>query len=228
MFSVAIQSKIRIVIQNTEQLFNSLTSPRDMSKLKEQFKIARQTEILDAAIRLFSELGYENTSIRQVAQAAEIADGTIYYYFENKQALLIGIIERLCDLTGEEAGWEIDETIPFQDYMTEFIEEQLIAIFEYKDIIRAITPQLLIDQNLRDQLKDRYLATSRKMEREFIERLIERGEIREIDPHFVSDSLIYLMLGTMAPYIFDETTEPGSWNALAIQLTDLIMNGVKV
>jgi len=48
--------------------------------------------ILDAAVFLFSEQGYERTSIKQIAQAAGITDSAIYRHFKGKEELLVEII----------------------------------------------------------------------------------------------------------------------------------------
>jgi AcrR family transcriptional regulator len=61
---------------------------------------ARQTQILEAAAKVFAEKGFRHATIRDVAQAADVADGTIYNYFENKEALLNAIINQLA--TGEQ------------------------------------------------------------------------------------------------------------------------------
>ncbi len=48
----------------------------------------RQAQIGKAAVRLFSERGYYQTTIEDVAQAADISKGLVYRYFKNKDDLL--------------------------------------------------------------------------------------------------------------------------------------------
>jgi len=54
---------------------------------------ARPREILAAALRLFAERGYTATSLEDVAAAAGVTKGTIYYYFRNKETLLLRLAE---------------------------------------------------------------------------------------------------------------------------------------
>ena len=49
--------------------------------------------ILDAAIRVFAEKGFHRARISDIADAAGVADGTIYLYFDNKEHLLLSIFE---------------------------------------------------------------------------------------------------------------------------------------
>jgi AcrR family transcriptional regulator len=53
----------------------------------------RRDQILQAALGVFSEYGYEKTSIARVCEALGIARGTLYQYFRDKQALFRELIE---------------------------------------------------------------------------------------------------------------------------------------
>lgn len=53
----------------------------------------RPQELLDAAIEVFATAGYRATRLEQVAEAAGVTKGTIYYYFENKDDLLTKALE---------------------------------------------------------------------------------------------------------------------------------------
>src|SRR3977135_3730898 len=56
-------------------------------------KEALRQEILDAARELFVKEGYENVSMRRVAEKIEYSPTTIYLYFEDKASLLYAICE---------------------------------------------------------------------------------------------------------------------------------------
>lgn len=59
----------------------------------------RPTELLDAAFRTFAQHGYRATRLEQVAEAAGVTKGTIYYYFRNKEDLFRQTILRHRELT---------------------------------------------------------------------------------------------------------------------------------
>jgi TetR/AcrR family transcriptional regulator len=54
---------------------------------RERENLRQRGEILDTALRLFSETGYHNVSMQQIAKQAEFGVGTIYKFFANKQDL---------------------------------------------------------------------------------------------------------------------------------------------
>ena len=53
----------------------------------------RREQILDAAMRVFAEKGFSRATNRDVAREAGITTGLIYYYFDNKEALLQAVLE---------------------------------------------------------------------------------------------------------------------------------------
>lgn len=53
----------------------------------------KQDRILDAAFQEFAEKGYKRASTNQIAKAAGIGKGTLFYYFKNKQNLFYDLID---------------------------------------------------------------------------------------------------------------------------------------
>src|SRR5660397_164045 len=53
----------------------------------------KRDRILRAAVKIFSRNGFFNSRVSEIARAAEVADGTIYLYFKNKDDLLISLFE---------------------------------------------------------------------------------------------------------------------------------------
>ena len=64
----------------------------DLSR-REREKLAQREEMLAAAMRLFSEKGYGNVSMQEIAQSAEFAIGTLYKFFKSKEDLYKAIIQ---------------------------------------------------------------------------------------------------------------------------------------
>lgn len=54
-------------------------------------------KIIQAATKVFAEKGFYNAKVADVAKEAQVADGTIYLYFKNKDDLLISIFEESMD-----------------------------------------------------------------------------------------------------------------------------------
>jgi len=70
----------------------------------DELKRRRRNDLLDAALDLFSSRDYYHVSIDQIARKAGVSKGTVYWYFDSKDELLIGVIEREHGRIGEQLG----------------------------------------------------------------------------------------------------------------------------
>lgn len=62
---------------------------------RQREKENRYRSILEAAERLFCQKGYPNTKIQDIARAAEVAVGTVYFYFKSKEDLLLRLMDAI-------------------------------------------------------------------------------------------------------------------------------------
>jgi AcrR family transcriptional regulator len=90
---------------------------------REREKIARRDEIFSAALDLFSEKGYHNVSMHEIAEKAEFAIGTLYKFFENKEALYKALV--------------MEQAEKFHSTLTRAIEEPVNEIEKMRNYIRA-------------------------------------------------------------------------------------------
>jgi len=60
---------------------------------RQRIAAARREQILETALRLFAERGFDATSTRQIAKEAGIAEGLIFHYFPTKASLLTAILQ---------------------------------------------------------------------------------------------------------------------------------------
>jgi AcrR family transcriptional regulator len=82
----------------------------------------RRSAIVDASLPLFLEQGAAVTT-REIAQAAGIAEGTIFRVFPDKTALLDAVIEAALDPTPTNAAMEaIDADLPFEARLVAAVE----------------------------------------------------------------------------------------------------------
>jgi len=64
---------------------------------REREKLRQRQEMLAAAFELFSQKGYHNVSMHEIAGKAEFAIGTLYKFFENKEDLYKALVLEQCD-----------------------------------------------------------------------------------------------------------------------------------
>jgi len=71
----------------------SLIAMDDNLSRRERKKRETRQRLMEAALRLFREQGYDDTTVGQIAEAADVAKGTFFNYFETKEAILPALVE---------------------------------------------------------------------------------------------------------------------------------------
>ena len=64
----------------------------DGSTRRDRRIVARRTQILEAAEVVFAAKGYHGATTREIAQAADVSEGTLYNYFASKRDLFVGLM----------------------------------------------------------------------------------------------------------------------------------------
>src|SRR3954464_13265978 len=104
---------------------------------------ARRNQILDAATQVFAAKGFHGATIRQIAQQAEIADGTIYIYFKTKTDLLLGILNRLNESERHKADMTQATGGDFASFLRAYLRHRLQVIDADFQALQAILPDIL-------------------------------------------------------------------------------------
>jgi AcrR family transcriptional regulator len=88
--------------------------------------------ILDAALELFRTQGYAETTMRQIAQAADVAVGNAYYYFASKDQLILAFYERNHVEHLRLLGDALDTTRDFQERLRAVLRTKVDSAMPYR------------------------------------------------------------------------------------------------
>ena len=103
----------------------------------------KRIRILDAALKVFATRGFYNAKVSEVAKEAGVADGTIYLYFESKDALLIALFEDRMQRLIARANDEIARTEgTVLDKIRQAIALHLSLVLDDPDLAEFITVEL--------------------------------------------------------------------------------------
>lgn len=101
---------------------------------------ATREQILAGAARLFRTQGYAATTLRQVADAAGIKAGSIYYHFASKETILVEVLDKGIELVMDAVRRRIDAlpaTASWREKIAAGIEGHLYGMLHYGDFTSA-------------------------------------------------------------------------------------------
>ena len=64
-----------------------------------------RARIIEVSLELFSEHGYEQTSLREIADRLGVTKAALYYHFKTKDDIVLGIVERMAAPIDETIAW---------------------------------------------------------------------------------------------------------------------------
>jgi TetR/AcrR family transcriptional regulator, fatty acid metabolism regulator protein len=197
----------------------------DMTKISP--KTARRDRILESALNIFAEKGFQDATISEISKAAGVSDATVYEYFNSKEELLFAIPGEIT----EEALRETEKILPF----LRGVESKLRAIVQSYLTLYEKNPQYsaLIVLHLktnRNFLKTKAYEVIRAAARTLlscIQEGIDDGTFRkDVDPYLVRS----MILGTIEHVCtrMHLIGTPSNLIEYVDPLVDLILDGLRV
>ncbi|HEX9036136.1 MAG TPA: TetR/AcrR family transcriptional regulator [Ktedonobacterales bacterium] len=194
--------------------------------IQAQLVAARRTQILDAATQVFASKGYNRATIRDVAQAAGIADGTIYNYFANKSDLLLGLLDRLNDTERRPASLAqvVDASVP--EFFRAYLRERVETLWASGELFRAVLPELLANPELRARYYDEVVAPTMALGEDAFRALTANGMARGLEPALSVRVIAGSVLGLMVLQLLGDETLAARWRELPDAVAALLLPGL--
>ena len=157
-------------------------------------------KIMASAAKVFNEKGFDSTSIQDIADDAGIAKGTIYYYVEKKEDLLLLLIR----FGKAHLFSKIEKGIEKAATASEKIE---VIIRNHLSIMKTVGPVIpFFAQSLTsNDSRVREIMTGFRREyldllESIIEEGIQLGEFRRVDPGRAAVAILGLVVGQVLQY----------------------------
>ena len=153
----------------------------------------RKQEILDTAMRLFYEKGYEKTSIADIAKNIGVAQGLCYRYFPSKEALFDSAIEQYAEkLVSRFSVSSLHNKMTLK----EFIETMPIMV-ETEDNTYYKTLHVVENKKFHDQLALKVCEKLVPLVEKLLQRAKQKGEIQFDDLQAAATFCVYGQLGIL-------------------------------
>lgn len=130
----------------------------------------RRQEIIDTAFRLFTENGYEQTTVRDIVSDIGVAQGLFYYYFKNKEEVFMAVSQQF----GEDMVAELTQIIaqtgrsPLQRVRA--CMDAITSFFYRKSVLWRRLPA-----DLSPQMQQRLLQLTRELLEPTLSELLAKG-----------------------------------------------------
>ncbi|WP_420628120.1 TetR/AcrR family transcriptional regulator [Candidatus Leptofilum sp.] len=185
---------------------------------------ARKAQLLDAAAHVFSHKGYEKATAKEIAEVADVSEGTLFNYFATKRELLIGVAKAYADEVAADIESVQGET--FEDMLAQLManrfrrgrERRLFMLFLYESRLNADVHQYYVQEALH-----RIIAATEQR----LTALIESGVMRPVDPAIAARMMSATIMGFAALFELGVPIDSDSPEKLGTAVTDIYLNGLR-
>ncbi|OLB09038.1 MAG: hypothetical protein AUH06_00925 [Gemmatimonadetes bacterium 13_2_20CM_69_27] len=147
-------------------------------------KDARPEELVAAALEVFVERGYEGTTLADVARRAGVTKGTIYLYFENKEALFKAVVrETIVPVIAQGEALARSFTGSARDLLEQLVREywRLVGETALAGIPKLMMAEAATFPELTRFYYDEVVVRGQRLMAGVIERGVKNGEFRPVN-----------------------------------------------
>lgn len=194
--------------------------------IQAQLAAARRNQILDAATQVFAERGYHNTTIRQIAQQAGIADGTVYIYFKTKTELLLGILNRINESERRQTDLSQEVAGDFAGFFAAYLRYRMNVLEANFQAFRAILPDILSNAELRNHYYTQVAEPTFALAVPIFQSWVEQGLLKPLDPALTMRVITSTVLGLLVLRMLGDPVAEHEWQRLPEVMTELLLHGL--
>jgi TetR/AcrR family transcriptional regulator, fatty acid metabolism regulator protein len=156
-------------------------------------QLSKRQAIINAAINVFARKGYMKAKISDVAKKANVADGTVYLYFKNKDDLLINAMREMLEDKLVKIRRKIAKEPTAREKLFKFAELQIDLYIKNPDVVRFMVVEIRQSQEFYQKYPsfapmNDYLNYVQGL----VNDAIAEGSIRKVD----SKTLALMIIGT--------------------------------
>ncbi len=187
----------------------------------------RREQILQAAVAVFAERGYQRATVKEIAARAGIAPGTIYLYFRNKRELLLALADALIRRAAD-ALLTFRSDLDVKSHLALILHDRLRFVRENQGLLRALATEIWTDRELTAQFFEQIILPVIGTGSIYTQERVARSELRPfraevVLPAVVGGILLISVLRLMAP---DSPAAALSEEELVEELARLYLHGL--
>jgi AcrR family transcriptional regulator len=196
--------------------------------LKDKTNSLRRAHILDAAIKVFAEKGFHAATIKDVAAEAGVADGTIYNYFENKTALLMGVLDPRGDAVQTATKNMPPLPADLQSFLNEMLKQRWTSLTpQTLDILRIVFSEALVNSELRSIFAASTITPAVQLGEPMLQSFLAMGSMRPNDTQLTTRTIIAAVYGLVMLRLLGDEVTTQRWDDFPEHLSKIFHGGLK-
>ncbi|QQK79472.1 TetR/AcrR family transcriptional regulator [Salicibibacter cibi] len=200
---------------------------------KERKLTKKQIAIIETATELFAEKGYAGTSTNEIANKANVSEGTIFKHFKSKKGLLMEIVSPMTmKLFAPMIKKDLDKVLDqefeyFQDLIRAMIENRKEFIQNNLPMLRILIQEIPFHPELKEQFIEYIGKDIFEKVGQMIKYYQNKGQLVEMDPKTIIRTIASSILSyIVARYVLLPEAEWDSEEVETERIVQILENGL--
>lgn len=193
----------------------------------------REQQILDAAIKIFSEKGYNAATTSEISKEAGIAEGTLFRYFKNKKTLLAKIVilssktigkniiaRRLGKLIEKNKDKDLKEILKL------IMLDRIDLLEKNKELFKIVFTEIQYQDDLKEAFKENIILAAKDILFDYIDKSKFKDLFKDVDPMVFGRT----MIASVVAYVVQNTVFPElitiSKEQQVDEMVEVFLNGI--
>jgi len=186
----------------------------------------KHQKILQAAVKVFSEKGFYNSRVSEIAKEANVADGTIYLYFKNKDDILISLFEEEFGKIVKNMRLELEKEKDALQKIRRFAILHLSIVSKQQHLADVLGVEVRQSSKFMKEYVNKPFIEYLNLIRSVIIEGQEKGLIRKDLTPGIMKRALFGALDEMTRYWVLSTQKKHSISDAALQISDVFIRGM--
>ena len=169
----------------------------------------KQRQVLLSSLKLFSEIGFENTTSHLIAEHAGVSEGTVFSYFKTKEGILEAILSTFLEQVipdviadfSEKKFTANQESFPL--FLRSIVRDRLVFIQKNQMQVKILLSRSFIDKTISDQLGNVIIHSIIRPISPVLNQFKEKGVIRDWSNERIVRYILALSLSYALPMMLN-------------------------
>lgn len=165
----------------------------------------RKSQILDAAMETFSELGFHKARMSDIAETSGLSKGSLYWYFDSKDSIILNLLEKFFEPELKDLRALITDSRSAEDRLEVYVDRvstDMVTMLKWMPLVHDFIALAFRKEQVRKAIS-RYYKMHLEILLSLIQQGLDAGEFQADNAMEASIAIGSILEGTVLLWVYD-------------------------
>lgn len=165
----------------------------------------RKSQILDAAMETFSELGFHKARMSDIAETSGLSKGSLYWYFDSKDSIILNLLEKFFEPELKDLRALLTDSRSAEDRLEIYVDRvstDMVTMLKWMPLVHDFIALAFRKEQVRKAIS-RYYKMHLEILLSLIQQGLDAGEFQADNAMEASIAIGSILEGTVLLWVYD-------------------------